>query len=173
MRFSLVDTIVEIEPGKQIQATKALSIAEEYLADHFPRFPVMPGVLMLESLFQASAWLSRVTDGFRYSTVWLKDARNVKYADFVKPGETLTVQSELIKEDGPEVTFKAKATVEGRVAVMARLTIVRGNLSDDRPELEALDARMRAESRDLFALLDRTSGRTSGGAVASVPTSAA
>jgi hypothetical protein len=48
---------------------------------------------------------------------------------------------------------------------MARLSIVRGNLADERPELEALDARLRAESRDLFVLLDRTSAR--------VPTSAA
>jgi len=50
MYFSLIDKIDTLEPGKRIAATKSLSLAEEYLRDHFPNFPVMPGVLMLEAL---------------------------------------------------------------------------------------------------------------------------
>ena len=65
MRFSLIDRIVELEPGVRITAVKSLTMAEEYLADHFPHFPVMPGVLMLEALTQAGAWLVRVERGFR------------------------------------------------------------------------------------------------------------
>ena len=57
MRFTLVDRIVALEPGKTITAVKNLSLAEEYLADHFPGFPVLPGVLMLEAMTQAAAWL--------------------------------------------------------------------------------------------------------------------
>ena len=59
MRFILVDRISELEAGRRIVAHKALSLAEEYLADHFPKFPVLPGVLMLEAMVQASAWLAR------------------------------------------------------------------------------------------------------------------
>ena len=47
MRFTLLDRVVAIEPGKSITAIKTVSLAEEYLADHFPRFPVLPGVFML------------------------------------------------------------------------------------------------------------------------------
>jgi 3-hydroxyacyl-[acyl-carrier-protein] dehydratase len=47
MRFTLLDRILQLDPGSRIVAVKNLSLAEEYLADHFPRFPVMPGVLML------------------------------------------------------------------------------------------------------------------------------
>jgi 3-hydroxyacyl-[acyl-carrier-protein] dehydratase len=47
MRFTLIDRVLAVDPGKSITAIKALSLAEEYLGDHFPRFPVMPGVLML------------------------------------------------------------------------------------------------------------------------------
>ena len=54
MRFTLLDRIVEVEPGKSITAVKAVSLSEEYLADHFPRFPVLPGVFMLEAMTQAS-----------------------------------------------------------------------------------------------------------------------
>ena len=60
MRFTLLDRVLSIEPGKSITAIKTLSLAEEYLADHFPRFPVMPGVLMLESMTQAAAWTIRL-----------------------------------------------------------------------------------------------------------------
>ena len=54
MRFRLLDRITEIEPGHRIKGTVTLAGSEEYLKDHFPLFPVMPGVLMLEAMFQAS-----------------------------------------------------------------------------------------------------------------------
>ena len=57
MRFNLIDRIVEVRPGRGLQAVKNLTLGEEYLADHFPTFPVMPGVLMLETLVEAGAWL--------------------------------------------------------------------------------------------------------------------
>ncbi|MHC4717931.1 MAG: hotdog family protein, partial [Planctomycetota bacterium] len=60
MKFHLVDRIESVEPGSRIVGIKSLSLAEEYLADHFPAFPVLPGVLMLESLVQTAAWLLRV-----------------------------------------------------------------------------------------------------------------
>ena len=59
MKFILIDRISVLERGQRIVAHKALSLAEEYLADHFPAFPVIPGVLMLEAMVQASAWLVR------------------------------------------------------------------------------------------------------------------
>ena len=62
MRFVLIDRILDVQPGQSLVAVKNLSLAEEYLADHFPGFPVMPGVLMLEALTQAGAWLIRETE---------------------------------------------------------------------------------------------------------------
>jgi len=53
MRFHLVDRIVEVKPGRSLKAIKNLTLGEEYLADHFPTFPVMPGVLMLQTLVEA------------------------------------------------------------------------------------------------------------------------
>src|SRR6201996_9275201 len=94
MRFVLIDRITELQTGKSLVAVKNLSLAEEYLADHFPGFPVLPGVLMLESMTQAAAWLVRVSEDFRHSMVVLKEARNVKYSKFVEPGQTLSVTAE-------------------------------------------------------------------------------
>ena len=86
MRFTLLDRVTAVEPGKSITAIKTLSLSEEYLADHFPCFPVMPGVLMLEAMTQAAAWTIRLGEDFAHSIVVLRQAKNVKYGDFVEPG---------------------------------------------------------------------------------------
>src|SRR5256885_1581847 len=94
MRFNLVDRILEVEPGRRIRMVKNLTLAEEYLADHFPTFPVMPGVLMLQTLVEAAAWLIRITEDFRHSVVVLREARNVKYGNFMEPGRSLVLTAE-------------------------------------------------------------------------------
>lgn len=131
MRFSLIDRITDLVPGEQIIATKCLSLAEEYLEDHFPKFPVMPGVMMLEAMTQASAWLIRATEDFAHSVVILQEAKNVKYADFVEPGEVLTVTADWVKQEGRLTSLKVKGTVAGNMAVSARLVLDRYNLGGD------------------------------------------
>src|SRR5882724_3637629 len=95
MQFNLVDRILEVQPGKVLRAVKNLTLGEEYLADHFPTFPVMPGVLMLQTLLEAGAWLLRITEDFRHSVIVLREAKNVKYGNLVEPGRTLDVTVEL------------------------------------------------------------------------------
>ena len=102
MRFTLIDRITSIEPGKSISAVKNLSLGEEYLADHFPGFPVMPGVLMIEALVQTGSWLMRLQDDFAYSTVLLKASRAVKFINFVAPGRSLHVTAEVQGWNGAE-----------------------------------------------------------------------
>lgn len=155
MRFTLIDRISDVQPGVSITAIKALSLAEEYLQDHFPRFPVMPGVLMLEALFQASALLVHKSEGFRHSTILLRQARNVKYADFVQPGQTLVVQSDIAKQDDSLTTVKATGTVGDTTAVSGRLVLERFNIVDRYPDREAWDVRAREKMRELFDLLCR------------------
>ncbi len=153
MRFSLVDRIVEIEPGKSITAVKNLSLAEEYLADHFPGFPVMPGVLMLEAMVQSGAWLIRHTDDFAHSTILLKRARAVKFNSFVTPGNALLIEATWQKTAENEVTIKGQGSVEGRPTVSARLTLERFNLADRNPDLAESDEYRIRKLRELFAEL--------------------
>ena len=153
VRFSLIDRIVSIEPGASIQAVKGLSMAEEYLQDHFPRFPVMPGVLMLESLYQAGAWLVRATDDFREAVVLLKEARSVKYGNFIKPGQTLRIDAQMLKHDSHTTTLKAQAFVEQDLAVSARIILERFNLAERHPARAACDEIIRRDLREQFKVL--------------------
>src|SRR5262249_5671169 len=153
MRFTLLDRIVEVEVGKRITASKSLSLAEEYLADHFPSSPVMPGVMMLEALVQASAWLVRVSDNFAHSMVTLKQARGVKYANFVDPGQTLMVTAEITGQDERETKLKAQGTVNGGAAVSAKLVLERYNLAERDPDQAAVDQYTIERLRLLLSLL--------------------
>ncbi len=163
MRFSLIDRIEELEPGKRIRAVKALSMAEEYLADHFPGFPVMPGVLMLEAMTQAGAWLVRASEDFAHSIVVLREARNVKYGQFLEPGKTLVVTAEIADQTDSQTTLKARGTVDGRTTVGARLVLERYNLADRDPSQASTDAILREQLRQVFDLLWHP-GREEGGA---------
>jgi len=154
MRFTLLDRVTDIDPGKSITAVKAVSLAEEYLGDHFPRFPVLPGVFMLEAMTQAAAWTIRLGEDFAHSIVVLRTARNVKYGDFVEPGRVLTVRAEVVSQDATRTKVKASGMVGERTSLTARLELERYNLADRRPHGEALDARVRAEMRRLWSVLN-------------------
>lgn len=153
MRFSLLDRVLEVEPGRGITAVKSVTLAEEYLADHFPRFPVLPGVFMLEAMTQAAAWTIRLGEDFAHSIVVLRSARNVKYGDFVEPGNTLTVSVEVLSQDETTTKVKASGKVGDRTSLTARLTLERYNMADRLPHGAALDARVRSEMRRLWAVL--------------------
>ena len=155
MRFNLLDRIVALESGETLRAIKCLTMAEEYLADHFPGFPVIPGVLMLEAMVEAGAWLIREEEDFAHSLVVLREARNIKYASFLEPGQTLTVSVEKLGETESETKLKATGTVDGQVTVTGRLVLKRYNLADENPKKASIDKDLIAESRSQFGLIYR------------------
>lgn len=153
MRFHLIDRIDAVEPGRSLRAVKNLTLGEEYLADHFPTFPVMPGVLMLQTLAEAGAWLLRVSDDFRHSVIVLREARNVKYGSFMEPGRQMSVTVELVEQTEGAATFKGKGEADGSQTVSAKLTLARYNLRDRNPALQATDERIVEHLRSQYRIL--------------------
>ena len=151
MKFCLVDRITEIIPGQSISTLKNVSLAEEYLQDHFPGFSVLPGVMMVEAMVQSCAWLSRVTDDFEYSALMLRQAKAVKFNSFLKPGQTLHVTAKLRKNEDNQVSFAASGTVDGESAVSARLILSKQNLVSQRPEMAENDERLIRAMKELYA----------------------
>lgn len=168
MKFILIDRILHIELPSRIEATKCLTLAEEYLADHFPTFPVMPGVLMLEAMVQTAAWLVRVTQDFSRSMVVLEEAKNINYKSFVQPGRTLEVVAEAVEIGSASSDFKTYGRCGDEEIVKARLKLRHYNLADRDPQWAPTDLRLVEDARKRFELLGGPSAIKTAGVLATV-----
>lgn len=153
MKFLLVDKIESIEPDRRIVTTKNLTLAEEYLQDHFASFPVLPGVLMLEAMTQSAAWLVRLKHNYAHSIIVLKSARNVRYNYFLKPGNTLRCELDAVSIDDASAKFKGAGYVGDRLAVSARLELECRNIADMEKHGHEVDQRILRQLKQNFKLI--------------------
>jgi 3-hydroxyacyl-[acyl-carrier-protein] dehydratase len=153
MRFILIDKVVSLEPGKEIKTVKSVSLAEEYLADHFPAFPVLPGVLLLEGLIESASWLVRETENFAHSMILLEQARNVKYKSFLAPGAQIeyTVQAKTIEENVS--SFVGFGLANDERIVEAKFALRHFNLADQNSAMAAADANIIENMKQRWKLL--------------------
>ncbi len=119
MRFLFVDRIVEYHKGKRAIGCKDITMSEDFLADHFPKCPIMPGVLQLEAITQLASWLVFVSTDFKVKGA-LTEIGNVKFRDLVKPGSQLMIEVTFDAMDSEGVTFTASAKVEDKLKTTVR-----------------------------------------------------
>jgi len=155
MRFILIDKVVSLQAGKQIRAVKNVSLSEEYLADHFPTFPVLPGVLLLEGLIESASWLVRKSENFTHSMILLEQARNVKYKSFLAPGTQIqyTIDAKTIEENVS--SFVGLGVSQGQRIVEARLGLRHFNLADNDSAMAAVDAKVIENMKKRWKILFR------------------
>lgn len=125
--FLLVDRVVDVEPGHHIKVLKNVTMNEPHFTGHFPEYPVMPGVLIIEALAQASGILTVLSFGPKkdneiYFFAGINDAR---FKRQVMPGDTLMLEVELVKLVRGVGKYKARAMVDGVVAAEAELLIAK------------------------------------------------
>jgi 3-hydroxyacyl-[acyl-carrier-protein] dehydratase len=161
MRFILIDKVVSIETGKHIKAIKGLSLAEEYLSDHFPTFPVLPGVLLLQGLVESASWLVRQTQDFANSMILLEQARNVKYTSFLAPGAQIeyTVQAKTIEDNIS--SFVGFGVSQDQRIVEARFALRHFNLADQDRVMAAVDAQIIKALKERWRLIFQLGRRQS------------
>ena len=122
--FLLVDRVVEFEKDVRIKALKNVTINEPFFQGHFPNRPVMPGVLMLEALAQASALLSFSSEGEESDGSRLYYFAGIDGARFkrvVEPGDQLILETTITRKKGAIYKYATRATVDGELAVEAEL----------------------------------------------------
>jgi 3-hydroxyacyl-[acyl-carrier-protein] dehydratase len=120
--FLLLDEVTELEPGVRVVARKHVREDEWYLAGHFPGRPIMPGVLMVEALAQTGAVAVLSEEENRGKLALFAGIDDVRFKRLVTPGDVLELVCELERVRGPIGRGKARATVDGELAVRGTLT---------------------------------------------------
>ena len=138
MRFFLIDRINKWQVGTAAEATKNVALSEDFFDDHFPRRPVMPGVLIIEGMAQLSGLLLEASLKNKYG----KDAKAVltvlertKFRELIRPGDTLIYRTEVISVNTNGGKVSAQALCNGRVVVTSGMVFAFKYIDD--PLLEA------------------------------------
>ena len=126
--FLLVDRVRNVTVGKSIVALKNVTANEAFFQGHFPGYPVMPGVLVIEALAQAAgvlAWES-VTEAERLWILYLVGIDNTRFKLPVKPGDQLVLNVELVQRRRNLWRFEGRAEVDGKVVATTDVLLADG-----------------------------------------------
>ena len=124
--FLLVDRVLEMEEGKRIVASKAVTMNEYFFQGHFPQEPVMPGVLIMEALAQTGAIAVLSMEQNRGKIAYFGGMNKVKFRNKVVPGDVLTLEMEIIKLKSRAGIGKGTAYVDGKKVAEGELTFMIG-----------------------------------------------
>lgn len=119
-----IDYVDELTPGKSVIATKNVTINESFFRGHFPNNPVMPGVLIIETLAQAASILILKSPEFEGKTAYLGSVKNAKFRKVVRPGDVLKLHIEMVKKKENMGIVETQAIVNGKKACTAELMFV-------------------------------------------------
>lgn len=119
--FLLIDEVMEIEEGKRVVAKKNVTINEPFFQGHFPGYPVMPGVLIIEALAQAGAVVLLKKEENKGKIGFLAGIDKCRFKRQVKPGDQLRLEVEITRLKGSIGKGKAIATVDGELACEAEI----------------------------------------------------
>ena len=122
--FLLIDRVLNIVPNESITTIKNVTANEEFFQGHFPGHPVMPGVLIMESMAQTAAVFARYSEPelLKNKTFYLVGADNFKWKKMVVPGDQLTIVMKSVKKRNPLWIMDGEVVVDGKVVASGTLT---------------------------------------------------
>jgi len=154
LRFLFIDQIISYEEGTSAVGIKSVTMSEDFLSDHFPSFPIMPGVLQVEAISQLASWLVYATKGYSVKGI-ITEIDKVKFKDPVKPGDQMTIEVTITSWDEGEVCFRGNTKVNGKTKTVldsGRLKVVPvEKLEDPRETREHFSVLIREKPRGIFS----------------------
>ncbi|AEH49589.1 3-hydroxyacyl-ACP dehydratase FabZ [Parageobacillus thermoglucosidasius] len=129
--FLLVDRILEIEDGKRAVGIKNVSVNEPFFVGHFPGYPVMPGVLIVEALAQVGAVAMLKKEENRGRLAFFAGIDSCRFKKQVKPGDQLRLEVEIIRAKGAVGKGKGVATVDGELVCEAEIMFALGDKKEE------------------------------------------
>ena len=121
--FLFVDQVVEMTE-KKIKAVRKMDPEEAFFKGHYPGYPIMPGVLVCEAIFQTGAiLLSRIMTDVGEGVPVLGRINNAKFKQMVKPGDILELEAEIVERMGTAYFLKGRASVRGKTAVTVEYAV--------------------------------------------------
>jgi 3-hydroxyacyl-[acyl-carrier-protein] dehydratase len=143
MRFILIDRILELHPDQSAIGVKNVTMSEDFLAHHFPHRPIMPGVLIVESMVQLADWLIRASSEFKLIGLATAFDR-IKFRNVVRPGDQMKIKVSQTSRQGALASFKGEAYVGDKLAASANFTLI----------VESIDAYITSEeAQRLFRMM--------------------
>jgi 3-hydroxyacyl-[acyl-carrier-protein] dehydratase len=122
MRFLMIDRITAIKKDEMAIGRKNLTMSEDYFEHHFPFFPIMPGVLIVECMVQLAGWLASFSKDFKVFAL-LQSVSNAKFRKPVQPGDPLEVQVHIKSRQDTAVTFSGVVTMEAKTVATAQFDV--------------------------------------------------
>jgi 3-hydroxyacyl-[acyl-carrier-protein] dehydratase len=119
MRYLLIDHITEYRPDELIRGIKNVAMSEDFLEFHFPKNPIMPGVMLLEALVQLSGWLQAVSSDF---SSWMLVTKIIKsnFYSFALPGDQVELEVQRTHDENPDLNlYRGTGTVNGKKKIVA------------------------------------------------------
>jgi len=143
MRFLWIDRIIELYPDQSAVGVKSVTMSEDFLAHHFPHRPIMPGVLIVESMVQLADWLIRASSEFKLIGL-ATDFDRIKFRVVIRPGDQMKVKVSLTSREGALANFKGEAYLGDKLAASANFTLT----------VEPIDSYLTPEeARKLFGMI--------------------
>ena len=118
------DKITDIKKFEKAIAVKSVSLREDFFTDHFPKYPIMPGVLQLEGMIQLGSWLVSISNDFNFAVI-PQTQKGVDFRDYVRPGDRLVFEAEILSLKEDNAVVKAKTIVEGKVVAKVKEIVFR------------------------------------------------
>lgn len=124
--FLLVDRVLELIPKQRLVALKNVTMNENFFTGHFPEKPVMPGVLIIESMAQAAGLIMLSEDEHKGKTPYFTGIDNARFRKTIVPGDQIIIEIDVIRIKGNVCRVKAVAKVDDQIATEAELMFVIG-----------------------------------------------